>query len=165
MPPKEKTKAKPFTLEQLEAAAQQKAKAEQAVAEAERAFEQGAHSQEQYQRIAAAKVEHGFHVRVFDLASESHAKFERDEAARAAAEAEAQRQEQLAGVEDDIAKNIAASIAAGEALVQGLKTGWSLAVLSQSLSGSPINSWSYEVQEAIGRALVAEGFSAGAIRV
>jgi hypothetical protein len=149
----------------LEAAATEKQKAEQAVVDADREFEHGARSQEEYQRTRAARGELAFHARVYELAVAAYAEAEREETDRLAAEAEAQRLEQLGAVEDDIAKNIAASIAAGEALARGLRTGWDLAVASQGLGGTGSNSWSYAVNEALGRALVAEGFPPGAIRV
>jgi len=156
---------KSHTLAALEAAASEKAKAEQAVAQAEQAFETGKHSADEYQRIVAARAELAFHVRVFDLASAAHAEHERAEAGRLAAEAEAQRLEQLAAVQHDIDANIAASVAAAEALATGFKTGWDLAVASQGLGGTSINGWLYDVQNALSAALVREGVSSLAVRI
>jgi hypothetical protein len=167
MPSKEKSKPtkKPFTLEALEAADAQAKAAEQALSAAEQAFDQGDRTSEQFQRIQAAKGEHAFHVRLFDLAAASHDAFIAAESARLAAEVEAARLEALADCEARIASNTAASIAAGEALARGNAMSWNLVIERSGLQGSSRNGWAFEVQDAIGRALIAEGINPGAIRV
>jgi hypothetical protein len=159
------SKSKPKTYTALSAAEAEKAKAEQAVAAADHDFETGGRTAEQHQRTVAARDELAFHTRVHALAVDEHAAFERAEAERVAAEAEQQRLEQLAAVQKDIDANVASSILAAEALATGLRISWERAVASQGLGGSPINSWNYLVQEGLGRALVREGFPAGAIRI
>lgn len=156
---KENSPKKPFTQQALEAAEAQVEAAKKTVTNADREFETGGRTSELYQRSVAARDELAFHVRVFDLAAAEHAAYERNEADRVAYEAEQQRLEQLAEVNAEIDQNIAASSRAGEALARGLRIGWDLAIKSQGLGGSGSNGWAHDVQDAIGRALVAEGIN------